>query len=690
MTRRTLLDRLLGSRRRASAATRVDLAAVTPNQAVWTGKDPAKLLTEGYEAAVWAYAAVQQIQKQLAQTRWLMYQGDQELETHPLLELLRRPNDEQSGSAFIEAVGGYYATVGNAYIEALAAGENAAPIELWVKRPDRMKVIPGTTERVKGYEYRVGSQRHTYEPWEIRHIKTWAPLDDYYGLGAIQAAARGIDLFNVGQAQNLALMQNGARPTGAWVTEGQLDDKPYQRLREQMREHLTGTRGRGAPLLLEGGVKWQELGITPRELDWVKGQVDAARQIHAAFGVHPVLTGLEAGTYENQEQAKRGLLINVVLPILDRITEELNAWLVPRYGRQDLRLGYDRDAWPALSEDEMKLWDRSIRGYDRGILTRNEARLMLGYGEVEGGDEFKSSGAPGFGLLSTGPQHARAAKGPGRIRAADPAAYRLERIRLQLEWEARLTEWVSERLNDQRRRITDGLKAAATYEEAAAVIEIEASRTEDWDGLAAWWLAIAYAGGIHAAQAHGLPQAQKAARPPHARADAPEAELLTELMKELWGLYFTDAVTKAEEHVPLVVGEISQTTKRQLMELISEAVSEGLSIPDAAERIDTLQLEEIIPNRSTVIARTEVISSSNYGGQQAARATGLRLRKRWLSTADERTRPEHVEANGQVRDLDENYLVGGESLAYPGDPNGSPANVIQCRCTETYEEAEET
>lgn len=157
-------------------------------------------------------------------------------------------------------------------------------------------------------------------------------------------------------------------------------------------------------------------------------------------------------------------------------------------------------------------------------------------------------------------------------------------------------------------------------------------------------------------------------------------------MLELWGLLFPDTLTKAETHIPKVVGQIEMTTKQELMNLIRDGLDQGLSIPDIAESIDTLYLEEIIPNRSTVIARTETISSTNYGGQQAAKATNLTLRKTWLATDDDRTRDAHRAANGQTVDLSGTYLVDGEPLEYPGDPNGSAANVIQCRCTEVYEE----
>lgn len=681
----------LGIRRRASATHLIDLQAVTPGQAVWTPQQIDKLLAEGYEAAVWSYAALQAIARIVRQTRWLAYQGDNELERHPVLDLLRRPNEDQSAATFLESAVNYYITVGNTYIEGVAASERTPPVELWVKRPDRMRVIPGQ-DGIKGYRYSIGGRAYDFEKWQIRHLKTWAPLDDYYGMGAIQAAARGIDLFNVGQASNLALMQNGMRPTGAWVTDTTLDDKTYTRMKQELREQRE-TRNRAAALLLEAGVKWQELGITPRELDYLAGQVDAARQIHAAYGVHPVLTGLESGTFENQRLAQRALLTNVVLPILDTIVDELNAWLIPRYGRGDLRVGYDRDAYPALAEDEAALWDRAGKGYAGGWLTQNEARVMTGYGEIPGGDTFKPSGFAGL-LTAPAPAQVRQRgllEPPRRLSTPDATAYAAERIALQFQWEQRLTEWIAERFEDQRQRINAAAAQATSAQDLRTIVEIQATETShQLADLASWWLAAAYAGGAHAAEAHDFPTPEETDEPDANLQQRDAPELFQGLMKRLWGIYFKYAVDKALIHIPLVVGQIEMTTKQQLMAQIAEGITQGLSIPNIAKLIDTLHLDEIIPNRSVVIARTETISSTNYGSQLAARATGLTITKNWHAhLGDDRTRPAHLEAHGQSRPIDQPYIVDGEPLDYPGDPNGSAANVIQCRCSETYREVEE-
>src|SRR5258708_1780365 len=130
--------------------------------------------------------------------------------------------------------------------------------------------------------------------------------------------------------------------------------------------------------------------------------------------------------------------------------------------------------------------------------------------------------------------------------------------------------------------------------------------------------------------------------------------------------------------------QVSDTEIAFIQSYLAKGVEEGESIPNLAKRIDDLYLQQIIPNRSTVISRTEVIGASNYGSHEAAKQSGLDLTKSWLATEDVRTRPTHSLADGQEVEMDAKFSVGGADLDFPGDPAGPPEEIIQCRCTQTY------
>jgi hypothetical protein len=133
------------------------------------------------------------------------------------------------------------------------------------------------------------------------------------------------------------------------------------------------------------------------------------------------------------------------------------------------------------------------------------------------------------------------------------------------------------------------------------------------------------------------------------------------------------------------VTAMEQTSKNTLKTIIQRAFDEGLSIPET-QRLIEAKFTDMAKIRSERIARTEVVGASNYGALVGAKGTGLSLMKVWISTKDKRTRLDHEDAEGTAVEIDAQFPVGGDMLDFPGDQNGSPGNVINCRCTVVFEE----
>jgi uncharacterized protein with gpF-like domain len=133
-----------------------------------------------------------------------------------------------------------------------------------------------------------------------------------------------------------------------------------------------------------------------------------------------------------------------------------------------------------------------------------------------------------------------------------------------------------------------------------------------------------------------------------------------------------------------IVG-ITSTTQAMIQRLLQKAIDEGYGVAKAQALIRS-EFTTMSRLRAERIARTEIVSASNLGSIEAARSTGLNLQKNWLSTRDARTREAHAEVDGQSADLNGYFIVDGEELMYPGDINGSPGNLINCRCSITYTE----
>lgn len=310
-----------------------------------------------------------------------------EVEDHPLLRLLEKPNPRQGGGVLIEQLVAFWFLTGNSYLTAVGP-KVGPPRELYVLRPDRTEVVPGdgVNELVAGYVYKVGSEEQPFPAAAILHLKMFNPLDDWYGLSPVAVAARSIDTDNEALKWNYSLLRNEGRPAGAFVTAQPLTDPQRDRMRKQLKEKYSGWQNAGKPLLLEAGLDYKTITLSPQDMGWATSRKMSKREICQAIGVAPELIGdQENKTYSNYAEARTAFYQEGVLPAADRLRDDLNNWLTPRFG-DNLRLDYDKDQIEALQEDQQKLWTRIETS---SSLTVNEKREALGYDEYAPGAKPK-------------------------------------------------------------------------------------------------------------------------------------------------------------------------------------------------------------------------------------------------------------------------------------------------------------
>jgi HK97 family phage portal protein len=397
-----MLDRLrnLFVPERKSSRTARLIALESGGRARWTPRDYAALAREGYSKNAIVHRAVRLIAESIGGLSFVLYEGAAERDAHPLLDLLARPNPRQDGVSLLETISAHLLLAGNAYVEAVAlqgdlAGEGAQANvrELYALRPDRMKVVPGPDGWPQGYEYTVAGQTVRFDQSAaqppILHLSFFHPVDDYYGLSPLEAASVAVDTHNAAAKWNKALLDNAARPSGALVYSGAdglvLADQQFARLKKELEEQYQGTANAGRPLLLEGGLDWKAMSLSPKDMDFMEAKHAAAREIALAFGVPPMLLAIPGdNTYSNYQEASRVFWRQTVLPLAGRIAAALTQWLAPSFGA-GLVLAVDTDRIEALSPDRAALWERVTRA---PFLTVNEKRAATGYGAVEGGDVF--------------------------------------------------------------------------------------------------------------------------------------------------------------------------------------------------------------------------------------------------------------------------------------------------------------
>lgn len=379
----------------------------------WMADNYLSFAKEGY---IWnsdVYACINAGVKAFRGLDWGVYvhagEGRERIEDGPLYDLLRQPNGRQSFSSLAGEWFGCMEISGNAYVEGVSVGNpgdvlKRPPSELFVLRPDRMRVVVGDAKvPIAGYQYQGGGVIVDYpaQMWRdprlgslrprvpVMHSKYWHPVDDFYGLSPLRAAARNIDASNSAVSWNVGITQNAMRPSGVFSTpDTSLTAQQAEEYSNIIRQKFSGPANAGKPLVLGKGLTWSQLGLSAVDMAWLEGLEWNTTKICSVFGVPPEMIGDSAHrTYSNFMEARKSAYLENWLPKADMLCEDLNVWLAPlfweAYGAE-VFISYDKDAIEAIQEDRQLKWQNAKSG--TGFLTVNEQRELLGYKPVPEGD----------------------------------------------------------------------------------------------------------------------------------------------------------------------------------------------------------------------------------------------------------------------------------------------------------------
>ncbi len=293
-----------------------------------------------------------------------------------------------AGQSLLETLASQLLLHGNAFVQVMKDARGF-PVELFALRPERMTVATGPDGWPTGFAYQVGEQLRTIPLLDedaspgLIHIRGFHPADDHYGAGCLAAADQAIATHNAAAGWNRMLLENAARPSGALVYDagdaGGLTSDQFDRLKAELASAFAGSGNAGRPMLLEGGLKWQSLSLSPADMDFATLKSAAARDIALAFGVPPMLLGLPGdATYANYREANRALWRLTLLPLGTKLLSALSEGLATWFAGASLAIDLDRV--PALAEDRERLWTQ-VTAAD--FLSEKEKRAMLGLPVME-------------------------------------------------------------------------------------------------------------------------------------------------------------------------------------------------------------------------------------------------------------------------------------------------------------------
>lgn len=640
-------------------------------------------IKEGLETNSVVYACVELITKTASSVRWCLFKKTgtdrNELETHPMLDKLARPNNLMGFPTFVKTTLGYLLVTGNGFVWANRVGKE--PVELWPLRPDRFQIQPsGRLGQIDHYEYKVQGQTEVFKAEDTLHLKlfqTWA--NEWFGLSPVQVGALLIDTDNKSVNWNRGLLGNRGRPDSLFMFENALSEEQRRSFKEQLDTEYVGDASAGKPLVLENSiVKYQQLSSTPQEMDFIASTSMTNRRICQLFGVAPELIGdPQNKTYANQMEARIALVEQVVFPLLDHLRGELNNWLVPMYG-DGLELDYDKDSVDVIAEKRNQVY-QSLASAD--FLSINEKRVAAGFDEIDHPEADTPDRLLAMAQVPDMEEQPDEGEEPEED-DEDPEEktllpYECKFLNVDTE-EKKLAFW-----NDMDRR-------RKAFEKPATRLMRKHFAGEKRRVVAAY-------------KANGKKGASEAVA-----ASKPALRVSLKKIYTQVGSYFfrqsaaaigklakkdmSTALRGMRAYFSFEVDRkstlIQQTTEKRLAKLLEDAIFGGKTDEQIVGQIEDFY-DDQVETRAVTIAETESGNGANMGTVYGAKSADMPLVKVWISQRDERVRDHHKEADSKKVGLEDLFVVNGQQMEFPGDDShGATAdNIVNCRCYVAFEEA---
>lgn len=306
----------------------------------------------------------------------------EEILEHELLDLLYRVNPDMTKFDFFKMTGVYHDIFG-ASPWILDGGKGGRkPQNIYIVRPEYLKVKKDKEGHTIGYEYRIGQKTYNYEKEEVINLKNYNPSNPDKGLGIIEAARTAAQHNDYIGQHNTKLLENGARPSGYLEVEKALGDKEHKRLKKEFKAEYQGYENAYKVLLLEGGVKFTPAMIPPKDLEFIMARELNRDEIAGIFGVPKTMLGYNDATRASAVTAEYIFAKWTLEPLIIKYFEQLNEFLVPRYG-DDLWLWFE----PLAKEDAEILTATREKAWNKWKTT-NEIRAEEGLEPVNGGDQI--------------------------------------------------------------------------------------------------------------------------------------------------------------------------------------------------------------------------------------------------------------------------------------------------------------
>ena len=339
----------------------------------------------------WVYACVSAIADEIATINLQLYKrtskGIEEILEHPIIDLLNRVNDFTTKSDHFGLTQQYLELVGEA--PWLLQKEGGIPVSMYLLRPDKLTIKFDKKKIIGGYIYEISpGNKESFESEDIIFLKYPSPIRPLRGRGTLEAAIQTVDLDKYAEEWNVQFFFNAARPDAILTTEGKLTKEQRDSLHTQWKKQFQGINKRAKLAILESGLKYQQMQLTQKDMDFLEQQKFSRDKIFSIFRVPKSVIAISDNVNRaNAETGAYAFARWTIRPKMKKIVEQLNEFLVPMFSdSEDLFLDFE-DPVPENVEMKIKKYHEALHPQS-GWMTINEVREKEGLLPVENGDSI--------------------------------------------------------------------------------------------------------------------------------------------------------------------------------------------------------------------------------------------------------------------------------------------------------------
>lgn len=612
-------------------------------------------------------------------------------------------------------------------IETADGKEDGLPVAFWPLVSAKLDAKPteGGVEWFRVFEYGRSGEKRTLRPGFVFFGWDPAGLDFRQAESALQSARFDFSMVTLADRYSVSFLMNNATPATVVVTSQFPDTETRNRFQAQWDAEYAGVDNAGRTRFHEvsddgdgpvgESIDVKVLGLSQRDAQLAESRKVSLMEVAISLGTPWSKLDASGRTFDNADAEERTWWRDTNDPDMTDLEDDINMQLAPRLGGDVC--WFDRDSVPELRRKVVPITNKV--GVDvlvkSQLMTLNEARADYGLAPVPDGDRMMTTDEIQALTATVGDALVRdvLVRLEERTTTPEPVTPELPPV-LELPAPVEDRGPSAEEIEARRARI---------WRNADAVVRtLEARWVRSWSRLFARQerSTLARLTGKRGRQALGY---DSDGHPEHRAPDDPAPQIdpsqvfdpafwtdeTREISVDLYEQTTTAGLSRLsaafgvdfdleapwvgefiEARTNQLAGGVTQTTYDAITAQLRDGVTAGESIDDLAKRIRDV-FADASKRRSVMIARTETISA--YNGAAVAGAAALPADvvggQEWIATRDGRTRAAHAAADGQLVAIGQPFDVGGDALAYPGDPNGRGKNTVQCRCTVAFLTPEE-